>query len=189
MLDVTLNEISKWQFYKFSKLLSSSSIIPISNSMTGTSPIKCVVLSLFPVPIIIHHYRVITFVVCVLREFRFFRLTASSWKLHPETLAVAAVQLYSCAARLSCQASYVPLSSAAHVLLYSTGFETTWPRISRGQQIQLGRCSANWSHFSSGGENTCCAVGVSSVAGNFVTEHAHTQVLRAILKWSSLSAM
>lgn len=143
--------------------------------MTVTSPHKRVGLSLLPVATIIHHYRVTN--VCSLQDFRFFRFTAYSRKLHPDISDLIAVQLYSCDVRLSCQASYVPFSSAAPILLYSTGFETTWPRLSCGQQIQLGRCSANWSHFSSGGENTHCVVGVSSVAGNVVIEHACTQEL------------
>lgn len=83
----------------------------------------------------------------------------------------------SCSAlQLCCEAlaarHHVPFSSAACSLLYSTGFETTWPGLSCGEQVQLGRCSANWSNFNSGRENTCCAVGVSSVAGNFAVEHA-----------------
>lgn len=44
---------------------------------------------------------------------KWFMLTSSSWKLHPEIADVIAVPLYSCAVRLSCQASHVPFSSSA----------------------------------------------------------------------------
>lgn len=165
--------------------------------MTVTSLLKRVVLSLFPVRIIIHHYWVTkVYSLCTTRVqiffptvMKWFRLTASSWKFHPDISDIIAVQLYSCAVGLSCQASCVPVSSAARILLYSTGFETAWPRLSCGQQIQLGRCSANWSHFSSGGENTCCAVGVPSVAGNFGPENACVQELEGNPEGDHLSML
>lgn len=141
------------------------------------------VLFLFLEPIIIHLYCVTK--VCNLctrtwneQNFIFFPATVKwfrlsfSWKVHPEISDRIVAQLCSCAVKLSCQGCpYALLSSAAHVF-FSPGFETTWPRLSCGQQIQLGRCSANGSHFSSGGENSCCAVRVSSAAGNLITEHA-----------------
>lgn len=120
------------------------------------------------------------FVICMLQDFsptmmQWLRLTG--FQLKTEISATVAVQLYSCAMRLSCQASYLQFSSATHLLLYSTDFETTRPRLSCGEPTQLGRCSAIGSHFSSGGESTCCAFWVSSAAGNLVTEHAWIQEL------------
>uniref|UniRef100_A0A8V0XB81 glutathione transferase n=1 Tax=Gallus gallus TaxID=9031 RepID=A0A8V0XB81_CHICK len=48
---------------------------------------------------------------------------------------------------------------------FPKSFETAWPRLSCGKPIQLGRCSAHGSHFSSGGESAFCAFWVSSAAG------------------------
>lgn len=78
------------------------------------------VLSLFPVPVIVHHYHVTKVCSLYYKRSDFFlaimkwsMLTSSSWKLHPEIADILAVQLYSCAVRLSCQASHVLFSSSA----------------------------------------------------------------------------
>lgn len=53
-----------------SELLFNSSIIPISNAMTLNSLLESVVLSIFPVPFVTHHYQVTQ--VCNLYTTRFF---------------------------------------------------------------------------------------------------------------------